>query len=132
LEGRLKAKFDDIGNLALKNIEQPIQAYRVLWEATDWRVPDAAAGQASSDGSSPVMVGSLTLPDVPSIAVLPFQNMSGDNDQEYFADGIVEDIITALSRTQSLFVIARNSSFSFKGKSRTPGRWGANLVFATC
>ena len=59
----------------------------------------------------------LALPDKPSIAVLPFQNMSGDPEQEYFADGIVEDIITALSRFKSLFVIARNSSFTYKGKA---------------
>src|SRR5439155_596773 len=59
----------------------------------------------------------LPLPDKPSIAVLPFQNMSGDPEQDYFADGIVEDIITALSRFKSLFVIARNSSFAYKGKS---------------
>ena len=59
----------------------------------------------------------LALPDKPSIAVLPFQNMSGDPEQEYFADGIVEDIITALSRFKSLFVIARNSTFTYKGKS---------------
>ena len=61
--------------------------------------------------------GALALPDKPSIAVLPFQNMSGDPEQEYFADGIVEDIITALSRFKSLFVIARNSSFTYKGKA---------------
>jgi adenylate cyclase len=60
---------------------------------------------------------SLSLPDKPSIAVLPFQNMSGDPEQEYFADGVVEDIITALSRFKSLFVIARNSSFTYKGKA---------------
>ena len=59
----------------------------------------------------------LSLPDKPSIAVLPFQNMSGDPEQEYFADGMVEDIITALSRFKSLFVIARNSSFTYKGKA---------------
>ena len=59
----------------------------------------------------------LALPDKPSIAVLPFQNMSGDPEQEYFADGMVEDIITALSRFKSLFVIARNSSFTFKGRA---------------
>ena len=66
----------------------------------------------SSDNSRP-----LPLPDKPSIAVLPFQNMSGDPEQEYFADGMVEDIITALSRFKSLFVIARNSSFTYKGKA---------------
>jgi adenylate cyclase len=70
----------------------------------------------------------LPLPDKPSIAVLPFQNMSGDPEQEYFADGMVEDIITALSRFKSLFVIARNSSFTYKGKPSTLSRSGANLA----
>jgi TolB-like protein len=65
----------------------------------------------------PNKVRHLALPDKPSIAVLPFQNMSGDPEQEYFADGMVEDIITALSRFKSLFVIARNSSFTYKGKA---------------
>jgi adenylate cyclase len=116
--GRLKASFDDLGNLALKNIERPIQAFVVKWDQTDWKV------KAPSDAASPVTVSpSLTvdipleLPDKPSIAVLPFQNMSGDPEQEYFVDGLVEDIITALSHFRSLFVIARNSSFSYKGKS---------------
>ena len=74
----------------------------------------------------------LPLPDKPSIAVLPFQNMSGDPEQEYFADGMVEDIITALSRFKSLFVIARNSSFTYKGKPSTSGRSAANSASATC
>ena len=72
---------------------------------------DAVAAPATRKISKP-----LPLPDKPSIAVLPFQNMTGDPEQEYFADGIVEDIITALSRFKSLFVIARNSSFTYKGK----------------
>ena len=72
----------------------------------------AAVVTATANASVP-----LALPDKPSIAVLPFQNMSGDPEQEYFADGIVEDIITALSRFKSLFVIARNSSFTFKGRA---------------
>ena len=70
----------------------------------------------------------LALPDKPSIAVLPFQNMSGDPEQEYFADGMVEDIITALSRFKSLFVIARNSSFTYKGRPSTLSRSGVSLV----
>src|SRR5262249_53411342 len=73
---------------------------------------------ASQISASPITVASpsLTLPNQPSIAVLPFQNMSGDPEQEYFADGMVEEIITALSRFRSLFVIARNSSFAYKGR----------------
>jgi TolB-like protein/class 3 adenylate cyclase/tetratricopeptide (TPR) repeat protein len=105
--GRLKATFDDLGTLALKNIERPVQAFAVIWQPQDW--PAAPAG--------PVADAALALPEKPSIAVLPFQNLSGDPEQEYFADGMVEDIITALSRFKSLFVIARNSSFTYKGKA---------------
>jgi adenylate cyclase len=112
--GRLKAAFDDLGSLVLKNIERPLKAYEVKWEAAEWKAPAAAPPIAISPLARDVP---LALPDKPSIAVLPFQNMSGDPEQEYFADGVVEDIITALSRFKSLFVIARNSSFSYKGKS---------------
>jgi TolB-like protein len=76
--------------------------------------------------------GPLPLPDKPSIAVLPFQNMSGDPEQEYFADGMVEDIITALSRTKALFVSSRNSSFTYKGKPPDCARWALSLEFDTC
>jgi len=114
--GRLKANFDDLGTLSLKNIERPVQAFGVKWDATDWKVSTSAIA-APPVATTPTADAPLTLPDKPSIAVLPFQNMSGDPEQEYFVDGLVEDIITALSRTKSLFVIARNSSFSYKGKS---------------
>jgi adenylate cyclase len=101
--GKLLAIFTDLGMKTLKNIEQPIRVYSV------------------SAGSSSSRVGHrgdyLPLPDKPSIAVLPFENMSGDADQEYFADGMVEEIITALSRMRWLFVIARNSSFAYKGRA---------------
>ena len=107
--GRLKATFEDLGELSLKNIERPVRAFRVRWTATTGGV---LAGRGATAADVP-----LTLPDKPSIAVLPFQNMSGDPEQEYFVDGIVEDIITALSRFKSLFVIARNSSFTYKGKA---------------
>lgn len=113
--GRLKATFDDLGSLALKNIERPVQAYGVKWEPGDWKV--AAPAVAAPSIAVPPLDAPLALPDKPSIAVLPFQNMSGDPEQEYFADGMVEDIITALSRFKSLFVIARNSSFTYKGKA---------------
>ena len=113
--GRLKATFDDLGSLVLKNIERPVQAFRVKWEEADWKV---ATSTVLSIGTALVSADvPLALPDKPSIAVLPFQNMSGDPEQEYFADGMVEDIITALSRFKSLFVIARNSSFTYKGKA---------------
>src|ERR1700736_3792607 len=92
--------LEDLGEQQVKNIARPVRVYRVR---------DAGAGSPST----PV----LPLPDKPSIAVLPFANMSGDPEQEYFADGMVEEIITALSRIRWLFVIARNSSFSYKGQA---------------
>jgi TolB-like protein/class 3 adenylate cyclase len=113
--GRLKATFEDLGNLALKNIDRPVQAFGVRWEPSDWRRPATFEATATLPETAPQMP--LPLPDKPSIAVLPFQNMSGDPEQEYFADGITEDITTALSRISSLFVIARNSSFAYKGKA---------------
>ncbi|MFO1160028.1 MAG: adenylate/guanylate cyclase domain-containing protein [Reyranellaceae bacterium] len=116
--GRLKASFEDLGSLTLKNIERPVQAFSVNWHAEDWQ------RRASPIASSPPP---LALPDKPSIAVLPFQNMSGDPEQEYFADGVVEDIITALSRFKSLFVIARNSSFAYKGHSPDIRQVGRDL-----
>jgi adenylate cyclase len=103
VEGKLDAGFEDRGEQQLKNIARPVRAFTVR----------AGASSALSDRLSPAP----PLPDKPSIAVLPFENMSGDPEQEYFADGMVEDIITALSRFHWMFVIARNSSFTFKGKA---------------
>src|SRR6201988_2298733 len=94
----LPITFTDLGVQHVKNIQEPIRAYQV--------------GARAVEAESPP-----PLPDKPSIAVLPFQNMSGDPEQEYFADGMVEEIITALSRFKWLFVIARNSSFTFKGQA---------------
>ena len=99
----LPIAFSDLGPQQVKNIEESVRVYA----ASHLGPSDAVV---SSDGKA------LPLPDKPSIAVLPFQNMSGDPEQEYFADGMVEDIITALSRFKSLFVIARNSSFTYKCK----------------
>jgi len=101
--GKLDLTFDDLGEQALKNIARPVRVYRVRNIAT--KSPSTLAPSA------------LPLPDKPSIAVLPFTNMSGDPEQEYFADGMVEEIITALSRIRWLFVIARNSSFTYKGQA---------------
>jgi TolB-like protein/class 3 adenylate cyclase len=112
--GRVKVTFEDLGGLLLKNIERPVRAFSVHWAASDWQLP-ATAEVTVAPVTEPQV--HLPLPDKPSIAVLPFQNMSGDPEQEYFADGIAEDITTALSRFRSLFVIARNSSFTYKGKS---------------
>ena len=97
---KLPLAFDDLGDQQVKNIAQPIRVYRV---------------QAATP--VPQYVAALPLPDKPSIAVLPFQNMSGDPEQEYFVDGMVEEIITALSRIRWLFVIARNSTFTYKGRA---------------
>ena len=101
---RVDAAFDDKGQTALKNIARPVRVFALI-----------GAKQPATKVIEPA--SPLALPDKPSIAVLPFQNMSGDPEQEYFADGMVEDIITALSRSKQLFVIARNSSFTYKGKA---------------
>ena len=106
----LPLEFTDLGAQTVKNIEEPIRAYEV-------KAQGEAASSALREASSLGDGKPLALPDKPSIAVLPFENMSGDPEQEYFADGMVEEIITALSRFKWLFVIARNSSFTFKGKA---------------
>jgi adenylate cyclase len=129
--GRLKASFDDLGNLVLKNIERPIQAFGVKWEPSDWRMAGGATTPSISN-ASPTTDVLLTLPDKPSIAVLPFENLGGDREQEYFADGMVEDVITALSHIPSLFVIARSSSFAYKGKAVDMWQVGRELGCATC
>src|SRR5712692_2342972 len=107
VRGKVESTLEDMGSQSLKNIAEPMRAWRVR------------IGPSSSSATKPPTETAqpLALPDKPSIALLPFQNMSGDPEQEYFADGIVEDIITALSRFKSLFVIARNSSFTFKGRA---------------
>jgi TolB-like protein len=100
VRGKTEFAFDDLGEKNLKNIDRPVRLF------------SARAASSETAAAKP-----LVLPDKSSIAVLPFENMSGDHEQEYFADGMVEDIITALSRFKSLFVIARNSSFTYKGKA---------------
>jgi TolB-like protein/tetratricopeptide (TPR) repeat protein len=102
VRGKVDAEFDDIGEQSLKNIARPLRVYR-------YRAVPAAATELPATA--------LLLPDKPSLAVLPFQNLSGDPEQEYFADGMVEEITTAISRLPWLFVIARNSSFAFKGRA---------------
>jgi TolB-like protein/class 3 adenylate cyclase len=100
---RINVCFDDKGEIALKNIARPVQVF--------------AVSGAKESTVSPESKPAIALPDKPSIAVLPFTNMSGDPEQDYFADGMAEDIITALSHFKSLFVIARNSSFTYKGRA---------------
>ena len=99
IRDKLPYQFEDLGEQQVKNIARPVRVYRVR---------DGAAAKSPSASAPPA----LPLPDKPSIAVLPFANMSGDPEQEYFADGMVEEIITALSRIRWLFVIARNSTFT--------------------
>jgi adenylate cyclase len=110
---RFKGAFVDLGEKALKNIARPICA-------------DGLTLSRPDDKSNPGFQKPPSLPDKPSIAVRPFQNMSGDHEQDYFADGMVEDIVTGLSRIKWLFVIARNSSFIYKGKAIDVRQtWGA-------
>ncbi len=103
IRDKLDIEFEDEGEHQLKNIARPVRVYRVR----------VRGGDELATSTHPA----LALPDKPSIAVLPFQNLGGDPEQEYFADGMVEDIISGLSRIKWLFVIARNSSFAYKGKS---------------
>jgi TolB-like protein len=119
VEGKLAATFDDLGEQTVKNIAKLIRIYRVRDDSGEQTSPKSADAPTS-------------MSDKPSIAVLPFENMSGDPEQEYFADGMAEDLITALSHFRWFFVIARNSSFTFKGQTvdmRTVGReLGARYV----
>jgi adenylate cyclase len=105
--GKMTLNVDDLGTPTLKNIDQPIQVFRIRFDAP----------------ARPT----LALPDKPSLAVLPFTNLSGDPEQEYFADGVVEDIITSLSRTGWLLVIARNSSFTYKGRAHDIKKVGREM-----
>jgi len=100
VKGKLDLSFDDLGPREVKNIAEPVRAYKVLLS-----------------GTKAAFSGAPKLPDKPSIAVLPFNNMSGDPEQEYFSDGMTEDIITALSRIRQFFVIARNTTFTFKDRA---------------
>ena len=102
VEKKLAFGFESMGDQQVKNMAEPVPAYRVVMEGSALAAPLAKP---------------LALPNKPSIAVLPFTNMSGDPEQEYFADGLVEDLTTSLSKIRGLFVIARNSSFAYKGKA---------------
>ena len=113
--GKLDLAFEDLGDQTLKHIARPVRVYRVVIG------PMSATAQETP---------ALTLPDKPSIAVVPFANLSGDPEQEYFVDGMVEEIITALSRIRWLFVIARNSSFTYKGQAVDVKQVGRELLVA--
>jgi len=113
VKGKLKFDYENLGPQPLKNISEPVQAYCIRDDPhRKTRGPEGAL---------------LPLPSKPSVAVLPFDNLSGDTDQEYFSDGVTEDIITGLSRFRSLFVIARNSSFQYRGKAIDVKRVGREL-----
>jgi adenylate cyclase len=131
---RLPFVFEDLGEQQVKNITRPVRVYRVRSALTHPVPAGQTRGLAADNAPGSTLSriagegaerqrreadegGPLPLPDKPSIAVLPFANMSGDPEQEYFVDGMVEEIITALSRIRWLFVIARNSSFTYKGKA---------------
>ncbi|MBT3331074.1 MAG: adenylate/guanylate cyclase domain-containing protein [Rhodospirillaceae bacterium] len=114
VEGRIEAEFVDGGDRELKNIERSVRVWQWAPSAFDAEVPT-------------VINAPLPLPDKPSIAVLPFDNMSGDPEQEFFADGMTEDIITLLSSVPDLFVIARNSTFAYKGQSPDVRKVAADL-----
>lgn len=113
VKARLDLVVSDLGETKLKNIAEPIRVYSLEVGG----VARASAATQSEPAAQDKPTAPPALPNKPSIAVLPFQNMSGDPEQEYFADGIVEDITTGLSRIKWLFVIARNSSFTYKGKT---------------
>jgi TolB-like protein/class 3 adenylate cyclase len=112
---RINVCFDDKGEIALKNIARPVQVFAI------------SGAKESKTTVSPESTPALALPDKPSIAVLPFTNMSGDPEQDYFADGMVEEIITALSHFRQLFVIARNSSFTYKRRAVDVKQTGREL-----
>ena len=121
VKGKVSASFDDQGEQKVKNIAEPVRAYRIR-----------AGGDGETASAASPRKPQLALPDGPSIAVLPFQNLSGDAEQEYFSDGITEDLITDLSKLLGLLVIARNSTFTYKGRAvdvRQVGReFGASHV----
>jgi adenylate cyclase len=106
IRGKVDVTFEDLGSQSLKNIAEPMRVWRVPYGRAVPAVPTRRRVDET-----------LALPDKPSIAVLPFTNLSSDPEQEYFADGMVDDIITALSHFKALFVIARNSSFTYKGRA---------------
>ena len=119
IRGKIGIDYDDMGPQVLKNIAEPMRV---------WRARIGASFSTARLTNRPTSTAqALALPDKPSIAVLPFENMSGEPEQEYFADGMVEDIITGLSRSKSLFVIARTSSFTYKGKAVDVKRVGREL-----
>ncbi len=115
---RLPVEFNSLGDQSVKGFDEPVRVYSVRLRAGE-KIQEPALDALPKDGEAYSSTQLLALPDKPSIAVLPLENLSGDPDQEYFADGMTEDIITGLSRFRSLFVIARNSTFAYKGRPPT-------------
>ncbi len=120
IKHRLDVPFHDAGEQKVKNIAEPIRVWKWVGSANN-----EATNQESTSESE--LISTPSLPDTPSIAVLPFDNMSGDTEQEYFADGMTEDLITDLSKLSGLLVIGRNSSFAYKGKAVDLRRVGKEL-----
>ncbi len=119
VKNRLKAVFEFLGEQQVKNMAEPVRAFRVR--------PDSARDAAAAAAGASEVASGLALPDKPSIAVLPFDNMSGDPEQEFFADGVVEAVTATLSRIRSFFVIARNSAFRYKGRAIDVAQVGKEL-----
>ena len=115
VEGRIRAKLHALGELNLKNIERPIRAFRVDWEAADW---PARTSVSKATEPAPLKADALAKLEPPrlSIVVLPFENMGGDAEQEYFVDGVTESLTTDLWRMSGMLVIGRNTAFTYKGK----------------
>lgn len=119
VKNRLKAVFEFLGEQQVKNMAEPVRAFRIR--------PDAQGEVAAAAPTTHDATPELALPDKPSIAVLPFDNMSGDPEQEFFADGVVEAVTATLSRIRSFFVIARNSAFRYKGRAVDVAQVGKEL-----
>jgi TolB-like protein/Flp pilus assembly protein TadD len=117
VDGRLKATLHAVGDLALRNIERPVRVFRVEWQAADWPAPPAAPPLAQYAAAAPRPGTAVAEPPRLSIVVLPFANIGGDPDHEYFVDGVTESLTTDLSRMSGMLVIARNTAFTYKGKS---------------
>jgi adenylate cyclase len=124
---RLPSVFEDLGEQQVKNIARPVRVYRVRSDSPHPNPPPLAGEGSARSARVGAAEPALPLPDKPSIVVLPFANMSGDPEQEYFVDGMVEEIIIALSRIRWLFVVASNSSFSYKGQSPDVKQVGREL-----
>lgn len=119
IKGKVSLDFSDLGEQRVKNIDDAIRVYQIA--------PGRGPGAGRSAGSPSGSAARRQLPDKPSVAVLPFDNMSGDPEQEYFSDGLTEDLITELSRFRELSVVSRNSSFAFKGKAESLKKVGETL-----